>query len=171
MEEDKLKRYIFNLYSLYQQFFDSLDSFFDKKRINDELNRLYLRLYIKIEEILNEPGFEGLYHEYLRPFKSLIGMDFGDLEIDWENGLRQICGNFLSLIDEFFIKHGEVKYKIGTEIQNILKTTRDYLVEYNKENDNFDPMKNSLFAKILVSGRKKKQELEFHNKRIAKKLN
>jgi len=106
---EDFNRDLYRLLLFYRQLTQLLETFFSGYLliVDDELNRNYLRLCNKIKEILEKPGFENLAGYDWIPFANLRTFPDPDYHLEWEYGGQQICGNFLSAIEEVFVKTGE----------------------------------------------------------------
>lgn len=129
--DGKYNKEIFRLLLYYKQLNELLETFFSGGLIivTDEINKNYLRLCNVISEILKNEGFANLSYEW-RPFDNLRTLDPDVPEAEWEYVGQQICSNFLSNIEDIFIKNGEKAYPLEANDLQLLSTVKTYLDEY-----------------------------------------
>lgn len=129
---EHFNREIYRLLLFYKQLTQLLETYFSGYLMipTDEINRNYLRLCNKIGKILEKPGFEDLVGDNWQPFDNLRVLDPDAPEVEWEYGGRQVCGNFLSAVEEIFIIGGEKTYPLDTEDQQLLSHIQTYLEKY-----------------------------------------
>ena len=152
-----------NLYRLllfYRQLTQLLEIFFSGYLLisADELNRNYLRLCSKINEILKKPGFENLAGCDWQPFNSLRALDPDAPDVDWEYGGQQICGNFLNAIEEAFINSGEKTYSLNDEDQRLLDSIQNYLERYRSYKSGYEKRWLQRVEKQAEDWRKKQEK-------------
>lgn len=141
MNEDneiKIGKQTFRLILFYKHLLHLLDVFFQGYLMitEDRLNVNYLRLCSKIEDILQQTGFEDLAGKDWRPFENLRGLsDVADVE--WEYG-RQLCGDFLSTVEERFISQGEKEYPLDTADAQLLHEIQEYIEVYRKQKADYE---------------------------------
>lgn len=125
---------------LYKLFVHLLDSFFSGYLLigDDEINRSYLRLCARIDEILSKPGFEKLVQLEWRPFENLRALDPDAPEVEWEYGGQQLCANFLSSIEEMFVRTGEKAFQPEPEDQRLISGTHTYLQAYRSYKQQYE---------------------------------
>jgi hypothetical protein len=136
--ETKIGKQTFRLIVFYKHFVYLLDVFFQGYLMiaEDRLNMNYLRLCSKIEDILKQTGFEDLAGKDWRPFENLRGLsDVADIE--WEYG-RQLCGDFLSTVEERFISQGEKEYPLDTADAQLLREIQEYIEVYRKQKADYE---------------------------------
>ena len=116
------------MFVFYNQLTELLKAYFSGLVIvrTDEINTNYLRLCVKIQEILEKQGFENLNKHSWRPFINLKNAD----DIDWEYEGSKECSNFLSIIEEFYISAGEEKYPLSTDDLQLLSSVQNHLRKY-----------------------------------------
>lgn len=138
--EENFNKGIYCLLLFYKQLIHLLEIYFSGYLMipTDEMNRNYLRLSSKIREILEKPAFENLAGHNWQPFDNLRALDPDGPDIDWEYGGRQICGNFLSDVEEVFISAGEKKYPLDTEDHQLLSHIQTYLEKYQSYKRNYE---------------------------------
>lgn len=126
---------LFRLRIFYSLFTQLLDTHFSGYFIftSQETNRIYLKLCIKIEEILKQDGFESYASEDWKPFDNLLYFDSEQTEETWEYGGRENCLNFQSEIETDFIKHGEKSFDLDNDDKLLIVETRNFLAQYNSE--------------------------------------
>ncbi|ADZ09772.1 Conserved hypothetical protein CHP02391 [Methanobacterium lacus] len=122
----------------YQLLIDFLENFFGGGFIlfDKESNRIYLRLYNKINEIIGGNCFEENLVAVDFPFIHLRSLDPDAPETDWIYGGQQLCGEQLSSIEDLFIKTGENVYELDEEDSNLISSINDYMEDisnYKKE--------------------------------------
>lgn len=100
--------------------------------VSEEVNRIYLQLCIKIEEILNESIFKKLPRKNWKLFDHLLTYD-SDYEIDWDYSGRQKCYDFQSKIEELFIRNGQKTCELESEDKKLLKPIQIFLEKYKTE--------------------------------------
>jgi len=112
--KEDFNREIYRLFLFYKQLTQLLETYFSGYLmiLTDEINRNYLRLCNKTREILEKPGFEDLARYDWQSFDNLRAFDPDAPDVEWAYGGQQICGNFLSAIEELFISAG-VGGKLG----------------------------------------------------------
>ncbi len=140
-EKEDFNREIYRLLLFYKHLFQLLEIFFSGYLgiIDNEINENYLRLCVKIKEILEKPGFENLAKLNWRPFENLIGdLDPDAPDVEWEYGGRQLCANFLSTIEEVFISTGEKVYPLDTNDQQLLNQIQTYLERYHSYKKDYE---------------------------------
>jgi hypothetical protein len=137
---EDFKRNLCRLLLFYKQLIQLLETFFSGYCLipTDELNRNYLRLCSKINEILKKSGFENLAGYNWQPFGNLRALDPDAPDVEWEYGGRQICGNFLSAIEEVFINSGEKTYPLNDEDQQLLDSIQNYLERYHSYKSSYE---------------------------------
>lgn len=137
--DEYFNRNLYTLLLFYKQLIQLLEIFFSGPLIitDDEFNRNYLRLCVKICEILEKPGFENLSKYEWRPFDNLKALDPDVPEGDWLYRGQQICGDFLSAIEEVFIANGEKTFPLSDEDKQLLSSIRDYLEKYQIYKNNY----------------------------------
>jgi hypothetical protein len=140
--KESFNREIYRLLLFYKQLTQLLETYFSGYLgiPTDEINTNYLQLCNKTRKILEKPGFEDLAGHNWQPFDNLRALDPDGADIDWEYGGQQVCGNFLSAIEEIFIITGEKTYPLDAEdrqllsyIQTYLEKYRNYKRDYEKE--------------------------------------
>ena len=138
--KENFNKEIYRLLLFYKQLAHLLQIYFSGYLTipTDEMNRNYLRLCSKIREILEKPAFENLAGHNWQPFDNLRALDPDGPDIDWEYGGRQICGNFLSDVEEVFISAGEKKYPLDTEDHQLLSHIQTYLEKYQSYKRNYE---------------------------------
>lgn len=129
-KDEDFERQVYRLLLFYKQFIQLLESVLSGYLAitTDEINMIYLRLCGTIEEILEKPGFENLTQLYWRPFENLRSIR--SEEVDWEYIGQQICGDFLSAIEEIFINQGENAYLLDMDDQKLLAHIESYAKAY-----------------------------------------
>ncbi|MBM3157303.1 MAG: hypothetical protein FJ004_08485 [Chloroflexi bacterium] len=136
--ETKIGKQTFCLMIFYKHFLYLLDVFFQGYLMipDDRINMNYLRLCSKIENILMQTGFEDLAAKNWRPFENLRGLsDVADVE--WEYG-RQLCGDFLSAVEESYISQGEKEYPLDTADAQLLRELRENIEVYQKRKADYE---------------------------------
>lgn len=137
---EDLNKEVYRLLLFYKKLTQLLETFFSGYLLlsTDEINRSYLRLCIKIKEILDEPGFESLAGLSWQPFDSLRTLDPDASDIEWEYGGRQVCGTFLNAVEELFIKNGEMTYPLDADDQELLGSIDIYLEKYRSWKNDYE---------------------------------
>lgn len=102
---------------------------------SEDANRHYLRLCLKIEEILVKPEFQTLASENWKPFENILSIDPDYPEGDWEYGKQQMCADFRSELEKVFIKTGENKYELDIDDQKLLVEINNFLEQYKRVKD------------------------------------
>lgn len=102
--------------------------------ISEDINRIYLQLCIKIEELLKESIFKKLPKKHWKPFSNLLTAN-SDYDIDWEIEKRQQCYDFKSYIEELFIRNGEKEYGIEPNDVKLLIPIKKFIEDYQKDKD------------------------------------
>ena len=125
-------RDIYYLFIFYKLLIQLLYSFFSGDVLipTDEVNRNYLRLCNRIEKILGNKSFENLLSLEWRPFENLRSFDPDAPGVDWEYGGQQLCGDFLSYVEDIFIKNGEKIYPLEEEDIQLLNNIQNYIKNY-----------------------------------------
>jgi hypothetical protein len=131
---------IYRLLLFYRQLNQLLEIYFSGYLMifNDEINRNYIRLCTRIKEILEKPGFEDLAQYEWQPFDNLRVIAPDTADIEWEYIGKQICGNFMSAIEELFLKGGEKTYTLSSEDQQMLNYIQTYLKEYRSYKKDYE---------------------------------
>jgi len=143
----------------YKQLCNLLNSFFSGYLLihDDEINKTYFRLCNRIEKILEEEGFENLSLMRWRPFDNLRSLDPDAPDLEWEYGGQQICGNFLSEIEDLFIRTGEKTYLLEIENKKFLNQIQNFLEEYLKYKKSYE---NKWLEKVEEKAKKWRQRWE-----------
>lgn len=130
--KENLNKEIYRLLVFYRQLTELLEMCFSGYLIivTKEINRSYLRLCNKVRDFLKKPGLEDLAQRHWQPFNNLMSLDPDAPGAEWEYRGRQICGNFLSGIEEIFIGIGEKTYPLDSEDQQLLTYIQTYLEKY-----------------------------------------
>jgi len=130
--KENFNREIYRLLLFYRQLTELLETCFSGYLtiLTNEINRNYLRLCNKVKGILEEPGFEDLVQHNWQPFNNLMYLDPDAPEAEWEYAGRQVCGDFLSAIEQVFISAGEKTYPLDRDDQQLLSFIQTYLEEY-----------------------------------------
>ncbi|RZB29360.1 MAG: hypothetical protein AEth_01177, partial [Candidatus Argoarchaeum ethanivorans] len=138
--EENFNREIYRLLLFYKQLTQLLETYFSGDLIipTDEINRNYLRLCNKIGGILGKPDFKDLARHNWQPFDNLRTFNPDAPDSEWEYGGQQVCGNFLSAIDELFIGTGERTYPLDTEEQQLLTHVQTYLEKYRSYKTDYE---------------------------------
>ena len=114
-------------YALFQRF---MGTFATSATLADaDANERYLEMCIKIEGILENPKFNTLTMYHWRPCENILSVD---LSIEWENGQRQMCGDFQSKIDEMYIRSGKKEFKLESADQKTLNEIINFLHAHEK---------------------------------------
>ncbi|MFN6991088.1 MAG: hypothetical protein ACK4MM_00035 [Fervidobacterium sp.] len=131
-DREDFNREIYRLLLFCKQLTQLFETYFSGYLLifTDEINRHYLRLCNKIQDILGKPGFEDLARREWQPFDNLRALDPDGPDIDYEYRGWQVCGNFLSTIEEVFISAGEKTYPLDMEDQRFLSSIQTYLEKY-----------------------------------------
>jgi|GEM_PF-858150 len=148
--EDEFELNLYRLLLFYKILIDLLDSFFDGPIMifEDELNRNYLRLSAKIEDILSMESFKNASIDVNIPFNHLRSLDPDCPECEWQYGGKQICGDSLSDIESYYIKHGEKEYELSIADQEFLSSMMSYLSQYKLQKREENLKFNKKIAKI-----------------------
>ena len=101
-------------------------------------NRIYLELCFKIEDILNKPEFSELSKNSWKPFENILDADIDAPDADWDYGGCQICDNFMSKIDEIYIKHGKKNCSISSVDLEYIKKFQKFLADYKESKKDYD---------------------------------
>jgi|Deesub1362B_J571_1020462.scaffolds.fasta_scaffold01069_10 hypothetical protein len=157
---EDFKRNLYRLLLFYKQLTQLLETFFSGYLLmsTDELNRNYLRLCSKIKEILKNPSFENLAGYDWQPFDNLRALDSDAPGVEWEYGGRQICGNFLSAIEEVFINNGEKTYPLNDEDQQLFDSIQNYLERYRNYKSSYEKRWSQRVEKQDEEWRKKQEK-------------
>lgn len=127
----RLRRY----YELFQRFMEDFTGGYIIIG-GSAVNKTYLELCIKIEEILEHPKFSMLREVYQRPFDNLLSLD--DVDIEWQYGRSQDCAELQSKIDEMYIRNGSKEHNFeSTEILFLEEVTK-FLNSYKKTKQESD---------------------------------
>lgn len=131
--KENFNREIYRLLLFYGQLTELLETCFSGclTIITNESNRNYLRLCNKVKGILEEPGFEDLALHNWQPFNNLRFLDPDVPNAEWEYAGQQVCGDFLSAIEQVFISAGEKTYPLDRQDQQLLNSVKTYLQEYS----------------------------------------
>ena len=129
---EQFYRDIHYLLIFYKQLIQLLYSFFSGDILipTDEINQNYLRLCNRIEKILSNKSFENLLPLEWRPFENLRSLDPDAPDVDWEYGGHQLCGDFLSYVEDIFIKNGEKTYPLEEDDILLLNKIQNYIKNY-----------------------------------------
>ena len=95
---------------------------------------------------------------YKRQFNNLRALDPDAPDIDWEYGGRQICGSFLSAIEEVFINSGEKIYPLNDEDQQLLNSIQNYLESYRSYKSSYEKRWLQRVEKQAEEWRKKQEK-------------
>nr|QNO58090.1 hypothetical protein OJKMNAAM_00012 [Methanosarcinales archaeon ANME-1 ERB7] len=138
--EENFDMEIYRLLLFYRQLIQLLETYFSGHLMipTDEINRNYLRLCNKIVKILGNPGFEDLTRYEWQPFVNLRVLDPDAPDAAWKYGGQQVCGDFLSAIENLFIGTGEKTYSLDTEEQQLLTHGQTYLDEYRSYKKDYE---------------------------------
>jgi uncharacterized LabA/DUF88 family protein len=117
-----------------------------------EVNRVYLELCVKIEEILSQKDFSILSSQEWRPVQNLLGIDDMDYpEGVWELGGIQLVGEFQSNLEELYIKNGSKQFPLdNSEIEFIEKISK-FLEDYQQQKKKEPAIMEKTLAKMDIS--------------------
>ncbi|TFH16153.1 TIR domain-containing protein [Candidatus Bathyarchaeota archaeon] len=126
------KQNLHRLVIFYSVLIRFVDTFFSGYTIqtSNQVNLQYLKICNKINELLNNQGFEEIKKHHWRPFDNLLNFDPDYPEGDWELGEKQRCSDFLSTIQELYIQNGSSSFNLNDEDKTLLKNIEDFLDEY-----------------------------------------
>jgi hypothetical protein len=121
----------YRLLVFYRELYDLLDIYFKGYLMitTEDIAITYLRLCNKIEEILDEPNFKDMSCDW-RPIANLRELDPDYPEGEWEYGGKQICNNFLSFIEDLYVKEGEKKCSLSQEDSKFLSAVQTDIKKY-----------------------------------------
>lgn len=113
-----------NLYRLlvfYRELLELLDIYFNGYLIiiTNDIALTYLRLCNKIDEILSDPNFTEMRDGW-KPVENLRDLDPELPGEEWEYSGKQICNNYLSFIEELYVKDGEKDCSLSQEDSKFL---------------------------------------------------
>jgi uncharacterized protein (TIGR02391 family) len=131
-KENIFKEELWRLISFYQRLIYLLNTFFSGDLLVNagEINKKYLKLCNRIENILNKEGFENIRLPNWRPFENLLSLDPDAPDIDWEYGGQQLCSNFISELESLYLQYGETEFPLKKEDQLLLDELQEYLEGY-----------------------------------------
>ena len=101
-------------------------------------NRIYLELCFKIEDIINRPELIELSKNSWKPFDNILDVDIDAPDVDWDYGGHQLCDNFMSKIDELYIKNGKKNCPIPLTDLEYIKKIQDFLSNYKEYKKAYD---------------------------------
>ena len=127
-------RALYSLKLLYEKMIELLETFFSGYMaiIDRELNRNYLRLCFRINEILKDSYFEKLNRYEWQPFENLLVLDIDAPGAIWEYGGSHLCYNFLNEIEKLLISMEVKPYSLFTEDKRLLDSINTYLEIYSR---------------------------------------
>lgn len=134
---DKLEfaKNIYFLYIFYSRLIKLLETFFKQKLFLQEVNENYLRLCVRIDDILKLKGFEELKKMKWKPFLNLTPM-VPHLDIIFQDELwilhKDNCMNFMNLVTEIHVKNGFIKYDyaLSDKDRSLLNDCDSFIVQY-----------------------------------------
>lgn len=134
---------LFRLRTFYNLFIQLLSTHFSGYFLlsSEEINRVYLRLCIQIENILKQKEFKQLDNLEWKPFDNLLAID-SDTDLDWEYGRRRTCLNFQSEIENLFLRNGEKEFELDENDEKLFTSINTFLEQYEKEKDDKKRMHN-----------------------------
>jgi len=97
------------------------------------VNRMYLKLTIRIDEIVKQDGFEPYAHMDWKPFDNLLYIHPKETEEFWENTGRKQISNFQSEIEDDFIRNGEKQFDLNDDDKRLISEINQFFEQYKKE--------------------------------------
>lgn len=109
LSDESFLQELYSLKTHYTLFRKFLESLFDGSIIttSETINDKYIKLWIKIEKILNYSNFNQLRETQWKPFEHLLSNNDGALEDNWVYVGRKLCNDFQNKINELYIRNGE----------------------------------------------------------------
>lgn len=122
---------IFRALIFYRELFELLEIYFHGYLVitTDDISITYLRLCNKMNEILNEPPFKESSPDW-RPYANLRDLDPELPQEDWEYSGKRICNNFLSFIENLYVKNAEKDLSLSQGDMDILMGVRSDINKY-----------------------------------------
>jgi uncharacterized protein (TIGR02391 family) len=142
-DKEECCKELYRLLIFYKFLVKLLEYFFEGGYIlilDDDINKNYLRLSHKINQILDGKCFENYNIQVELPYDNLRSIDPDAPKTEWEYHGRKVCGDSLSEIEDLFIKTGEKSYALA-EDGEFLRSIDEYLTTYN----NFKKAENRKF--------------------------
>lgn len=142
--KDEFLKELFRLRTFYTLYREFLELHFSGYTIDyaDEVNRQYLQLCSKIENILKNSELSD-FKKGWKSFEHLLDYDPDYPEGDWEYGGRKLCADYANKIEKIFIENGEKEYGIPGTDGELLNKTREFIKKYKTSKQNSD----KVFAK------------------------
>jgi len=103
-----------------------------------QINNVYLELCIIVEQILKKPGFSELEKLPWKPFENIFVVDPEYPEGDWEYGGRQNIDNFISKIEELFIKNGKLRFRFLEKESIYVESVEKFIADYKNAKQSVD---------------------------------
>ena len=131
----ELSHYDKQLYRL-RKYYNTLKKFLEihngglEALTRDEVNRIYLILCVKIEEILEDDSFKKLRKKTWRIFVNLVNPEN---DIEWDMRGKQKCNEFSSAIEELFIKNGQKTYDLEPQDIKVLEQIEKFSEGYESD--------------------------------------
>ena len=97
---------------------------------DDALNRNYLRLRVRIDEILKRRDFAGLSAMAWRPLEHLVGVNLLHEAFEGDRSFwRSNCAAFLSAVEEAHVRLGEKSHRLDDKDREALSKVGAFLEE------------------------------------------
>lgn len=153
MDNEYTKK-LYELRSYYNLLYRLLEVFFsgDFLILYAGMNRDYLRICSKIENILDTPGFEELKLKEWKPYSNLLVFDEFSFEDDWELEKRPLIYNFITEIETQFIDAGEITYENLFSEESVFDEILKDIIKFKK-------IKNTKEANLFTNLDKKASNL------------
>jgi uncharacterized protein (TIGR02391 family) len=122
---------ILRLLVFYRELFELLEVYFRGYWVitTDDIAITYLRLCNKINEIINESHLKEMNHDW-KPIADLRDLDPDLPQEEWEYSGKQVCNNFLSVIEDLYVKDGEEDCSFSQDDLDLLMKIRASIKKY-----------------------------------------
>jgi len=132
------------------------------------INDMYLELCIRVEEILKKPELSELAKLPWRPFENILVVDPDYPEGDWEYGGRQLTDNFISKIEELFIKNGKQKFRFLQNESNYVESIEKFIADYKNYKKTYDEKEMEKIKQSIAKRLNANQLIQFELPQISK---
>ncbi len=105
---------------------------------SEQINSRYLKLCGKIQKILKNSPLRNLSSLDWQPSDNLLSLDPEAPDFDWEYGKRQMCLDFKSEVEKFFITEGEKIFRLDPDGERYLTEFHSFLNNYESQKKDSD---------------------------------
>jgi predicted nucleotide-binding protein len=132
--------------------------------VDEDTNKMYLKLCKKIDELLKDPVFENIRNEDWKPFENIRE---SDIDVHWEYVGIQRCERFTSLIEELALEYNEPQNYLTDEDIQFFDSISAYLDKYKDYKTNIETNFENQISKKIES---QKLKLDFSKENISGKI-